>query len=1044
MYLNSAVPFPFLSIPFLLVASTSHLLAEGELDFVRDIRPILSDTCFQCHGPDEDKRQADLRLDLELPARADLDGNPLITSGDLEKSELYLRVTSSDPDLQMPPPTSDRQLTSIQKELIKQWIKRGANWESHWAFSPPLRPTLPEVANSIWPKNGIDHFILRRLEKEGLSVSPASEKRTLIRRVTLDLTGLPPTPAEVNDFLADDSPRAYERVVDRLLKSPRYGEHMAGEWLDVARYADTSGYQNDGPREMWRWRDWVINAFNDNKRFDEFTIEQIAGDMLPNATLSQQIATGFNRNHRGNAEGGIIPEEFQVEYVVDRVETTATVWLGLTLGCARCHDHKYDPFSQAEFYQFYALFNNIPEHGRAVKEGNSPPYISAPTHTQQQRLNEMEERLQELSREVKRNEPALREALTKWESENNSDKPFDSLIDDGLVRAFSFEETPSGFVDGQPEFAKHGDGQAVVFDGQRHLVAGDVANFGYFDKFSFSFWVNPTSNERGTIVSRMEDVHRSSGYSIRLTNGGIAVDLVKRWLDDSIRVETVDAMIPTETWSHVAVTYDGSRVAAGIRVFVDGVLQSQQVNLDYINQSFAADDAPLRIGAGHGVDGRFSGMIDELRIYEKELTPAEVKILSEPVTVAEILKIRRNLRTTTQFEKLRYWYLRTHAPQRIQEVFIQHRNSQRELQQYQESLPTVMVMQELKERRPTFILKRGEYDKPGGEVTPGIPDALVPQKESISDRLTLARWLVAPGNPLTARVTVNRLWQQIFGTGIVKTSEDFGSQGALPTHPELLDWLATELIRLDWDLKAFLKLVVLSSTYQQSSVITENHIKLDPENRLLARSPRLRLTARMLRDQALLVSGLLQERRGGPSVKPYQPDGLWKEIATTTNYEQSTGPDLYRRSLYTYWKRTVAPPNMAIFDAAGREMCVVRSSRTNTPLQALAVMNDITFLEAARVLAERAFREAEADHLARINHAFLLATARFPDREELKILAEAYEHHLVNFQNNLDAATALISHGDSELKHRLDKAELAAMTIVTSTILNLDEVINKE
>lgn len=1018
-------------------------LQAEDVDFTRDIRPIFSDHCFKCHGPDENQRQADLRLDREESVRSPLREHPLLSGGAPEKSDLYLRITSDDSEHRMPPADQERQLSESQIDLIRRWIDLGAKWKSHWAFETPSRPALPQVSRPDWTHNGVDYFILHQLDRVGFTPSPPADKRTLLRRVSLDLTGLPPTPQEVEEFLSDDSPGAYERVVDRLLASPRYGERMAGDWLDAARYADTSGYQNDGPREMWRWRDWVIDAFNENKPFDEFTIEQLAGDLLPRATLSQKIATGFNRNHRGNAEGGIIPEEFQVEYVVDRVETTSTVWLGLTLGCVRCHDHKYDPFSQAEFYQLFALFNNIPEHGRAVKEGNSPPYIKAPTAFQLKQRAELERRLAELAEQCAESEAELLSSLSSWEQKHKGAELIEWQTSDGLLAEYTFEEPTSPAVEGKPTFAEHRQGRALVLDGRSSLDMGDVANFDYFDKFSISCWINPQTQQLGTILSRMEDVPQGSGYSIVLAEGQVQVNLVKRWLDDSIRVQT-SQRVPDNEWSHLMVSYDGSRLASGLQIWVNGQKQRIDVNLDYINQSFANADAPLRVGAGHGPDGRFRGMIDDIRVYERVLRDEEVADLSEAATIREILQLEQDQRTAKQIHKLREWYLATHAPASLRKLFTGYKLLRRQIEQFEESLPTVMVMQELPEQRPTHVLQRGEYDRPGQEVSPGVPTTIDLLNHPVSNRLDFARWLVDPRNPLTARVAANRMWQQFFGTGLVKTAEDFGSQGELPSHPELLDWLATELIRLDWDVKQFLKLIVMSATYQQASEFRPELVERDPHNRWLARSPRRRLSARAIRDQALFVSGLLHEQLKGPSVRPYQPAGLWKEIATTTNYEQSTGTDLYRRSLYTYWKRTVAPPNMALFDAAGREMCVVRSTRTNTPLQALNAMNDVTYLEAARVLAERCFREAGSSRESRISHAFLLALAREPDATERSILTKSYQKYLTEYSGNNAAATQLLSHGTSQPDPKLDPAELAAMTVVTATILNLDEVLTRE
>jgi hypothetical protein len=1041
---------------------------------VREVRAILSDACFKCHGPDADQRQADLRLDVQSGLQRERDEGRIIAPGEPDESVLFRRITESDPDLRMPPSSERRQLTAAEIERLRRWIVQGADWPTHWSFRKPTRPAVPTVSDPAWVRNPIDAFVLKRLDSEGLRPSPPADRRTLIRRVTLDLTGLPPTPAEVDAFLEDHSPGAYERVVDRLLASPRYGEWMAGDWLDAARYADTSGYQNDGPREMWRWRDWVIDACNANRPFDEFSIEQLAGDMLPGATLSQRIATGFNRNHRGNAEGGIIPAEYAVEYVVDRVETTSTVWLGLTLGCARCHDHKYDPFTQEEFYRLFALFNNIPEHGRAIKEGNSPPYVQAPTDEQRRQLAALDAEIRRLAAGVRKSEPELQAALERRGAERNETSDADWFTRDGLVAEFAFDDEqsdpqapiePNASPKSSPEFGEGRTeaGRSVRLNGETCFDAGDVANFGYFDKFTLAAWVRPDDVSRGTIVSRMEDVPEGAGYSVRLADGRVEVDLVKRWLDDAIRVRTAQPVIAPGRWSHVAVTYDGSRLAAGIQIAVDGQVQPVAVELDYINQTFAAPE-PLRIGAGHGPDGHFHGSIDEVRVYGRALSAEELAVLAEPSSIGEILQQPIAARTPRQSAKLRACFLDRHAPESIRSQHARLIELQRRRVALDESIPTVMVMQERPERRPTFVLQRGEYDKPGAEVAPGVPAALDMAGEPIDDRLALARWLFHQDHPLTARVAVNRIWQQHFGAGLVRTPEDFGSQGEPPVHPELLDWLATELVRLDWDMKALRKTIVTSATYMQQSEVssqrsevsqngsspddpqrsTLNPQRFDPDNRLLSRGPRVRLSARAVRDQALFVSGLLVERVGGPSVKPYQPEGLWKEIATTTEYDRSDGSDLYRRSLYTYWKRTVAPPTMAIFDAAGRETCEVRTTPTNTPLQALALMNDVTFVEAARVFAERVLREAGGNPEAALRRAFLQATAREPSAAEHSILMAAWRHHRKAFRADSDAASDLISAGEFPRDPSIDPADLAAMTMVASLILNLDEVITKE
>jgi hypothetical protein len=1025
------------------VAFSASMRADAsgndEVRFNRDIRPILADRCFQCHGPDQAKRKADLRLDVEESARK------VITARDAQKSELYRRLTAADESERMPPSKAGSRLSAGQIELVRRWIEQGAKWQTHWAFIAPERPGVSTVGNHAWVRNPVDAFVLAKLEAAKLQPAPEADRPTLIRRVTFDLTGLPPTPAEVDAFLADKSPGAYESVVDRLLASPRFGERMARPWLDAARYADTNGYQNDGDRTMWRWRDWVIDAFNRNLPFDQFTIEQLAGDMLPAPTLDQRIATGFNRNHRGNAEGGIIPEEYAVEYVVDRVETTATVWLGLTLGCARCHDHKYDPIRQKEFYQVFAFFNNVPERGKAVKYGNSPPLIPAPTPAQLKQLAHLKSRLAEAEEACRRCEPELNAAQKKWEKAYQPATTVHWAPTDGLVQKLPLSEIPkAGRVDGRLAFTDGPLGQAAEFDGQTYVDVGNVGNFGFYDKFTLAAWVYPTGQD-GAIVSRMNDTAYAEGYALGLENGKVQLNLSKRWLDDALRVETKASLSPNR-WHHVLATYDGSRWATGVHIYIDGKDQPLKVNLDDLNQSFESKE-PLRIGA-RGTGRRFHGRIADVRVYDRVLTHEEAEQTATPEAINVIVAMPREKRTTRQSSKLRAFYLENHAHDLDRAVHALVHVSRQSVARLVDSFPTTMVMEEMTPPRDTFVLIRGQYDKHGEKVTPGIPLSLQSAADSgvrFRNRLDFARWLVDPTNPLTARVTVNRFWQMLFGVGLVKTTEDFGVQGESPSHPGLLDWLATEFIRTGWDMKAMLRTIVTSATYRQSFRVTKELLQRDPENRLLARGPRFRLPAETIRDQALAASGLLVERLGGPSVKPYQPAGLVKELTGTEDYLQDHGSNLYRRSLYTYFKRTVAPPTMMTFDAAGRETCVVRETRTNTPLQALALMNEVTFVEAARVLAQRInMREGGTTPRERITLAFRLATARPPKAAELSALVDAFQRSLQEFQNDRPAALRLVSTGEFPRDDSLDVSELAAYTTVTGLILNLDETITKE
>jgi hypothetical protein len=1041
------------------------------VEFNRDIRPILSDKCYTCHGPDSARRRTKLRFDIEADAKQDLGGRFAIVAGDAAKSELIKRVTAAEPARRMPPVASGRTLTEREVSLLQQWIDQGAKWENHWSFIPPKRAPLPDLRNTSWSRNEIDFFVLDRLQKEGQIPSSEADRTTLIRRVSLDLTGLPPTPAEVDAFLNDRSRRAYEKVVDRLLASPRYGERMAARWLDAARYADTNGYQTDAERYMWRWRDWVIEAFNRNLPFDQFALQQIAGDMLARPTLDQRIATGFNRNHRGNGEGGIIPEEYAVEYVVDRLETTSTVFMGLTLGCARCHDHKYDPFTQKEFYQLFAYFNNIPERGKANKYGNSPPMIQAPTVAQQAELSELDKKLAaaekrfagfgaESARAQRRWEAALDKATAvRWSIPHDlmASFPLDGDLTGHIAAppvkatqtnasenaAAAADEKPATaeFQDGQPQFVPGRIGQAAAFDGKRFILGGNVGNFGFLDKFTLAAWIYPTA-DTGAVITRTKDIEEEAGYGLYLKNGKVQANLILRWLDDGARVETVKP-IELNRWQHVMMTYDGSRTADGITIYVDGKRQELTVYLDDVNQNFQARD-PMRIGGGGGPNNRFQGQIDDVRIYNVALPPMLAAVVATGESINEIADLAPAARSDPQNEKVSLYFLENHAPAPIQEAWRHLMMVRREKQQFVDSLPTVMVMQERETPRETHLLIRGAYDRPGDKVTAGVP-AVLPAlpKGSPNNRLGFARWLVDPSNPLTARVAVNRFWQMYFGAGLVRTVEDFGSQGEWPSHPELLDWLATEFVRTGWDIKAMQKLIVTSATYRQSSKADPQLVQKDPENRLLARAPRFRLPAEVIRDQALATSGLLVEQIGGPSVKPYQPAGLWKELSGQ-DYVQDKGDKLYRRSLYTYWKRSSPPPSLMNFDAAGREACVVRESRTNTPLQALDLMNDVTFLEAARKLAERVMKERRASAEERIALAFRLVTARTPSPRELGVLQEALSSYLADYSNDPEAAVKYLNQGESPRDEELDVRELAGYSALASLILNMDETITKE
>lgn len=1048
MRLNVAVASVLLG--FLVYDSHGQIFADdgapAPVRFNRDIRPILADHCFACHGPDARSRKADLRLDV-VTARTKTADQHLIVPGEPESSELWKRVTSADPTVIMPPPEAKKPLTAAQIALLRRWIEQGAVREDHWAFVTPKRPALPRLMDSAAPGE-IDGFVRAELRERNLRPAPEAPPETLIRRVTLDLTGLPPTPEEIDTFLADPSPDRYERLIDRLLASPRYGESMAVTWLDAARYADTSGYQSDGPREMWRWRDWVIEAYNANMPFDQFTIEQLAGDLLPNATSEQRLATGFHRNHRGNSEGGIVPEEYAVEYVADRVDTTGTVWLGLTIGCARCHDHKFDPISQREYYQFFAFFNTIPEFGRALKEGNSPPYLLTPTDAQQQRLDELNKQLADLQQHWNSLRPQVESARAAWEQEVARKSNVGWTIDAGLeVVALSksnevLEGVNAAKQTAPMERVEAPSGRGTRFDGDHFIDQGDVGKFGYFDKFTVAAWVRPAESASGGIVSRMSDDSDSDGWALHVKDGKVQVNLVKRWLDDALRVET-ERPLTADRWQHVAMTYDGSRMASGVRIYVDGVVQPQTIRLDLLNQTMANME-PLRIGST-GTQQRLNGAISDVRIYRHVLADNELIALAVPESVSELAALDRSKRSSSQNEKLQQAFLATGLPEEARDVLTDLRQVESERAAYLEHLPTTMVMEESGRPAVAAVLERGEYNRPGQRVTAGFPAALTEDGSPAgSNRLDLAQWITSPEHPLTARVAVNREWQRFFGLGLVTTSEDFGTQAAPPSHPDLLDWLAAEFVESGWNVKSLQRRIVESGTYRQSSRVGEALARVDPENRWLARGPRFRMSAEMLRDQALAIAGLLNERPGGPSFYPYLPDGLWSEIATTTQYQRSTETEIFRRSLYGYWKRTVSNPTMAVFDAPSREVCSVRRGRTNTPLQALTLLNDVTYVEAARGLAIFVCEAAVGGPDERVGQMFRRGIGRFPSEVELRILLEGFDWHLARFRKEPEAARELLAIGDSASESSIDSVELAAYAAVASTILNLDECVTRE
>jgi mono/diheme cytochrome c family protein len=1086
-------------LPTLKNAAARPSDTSARVDFNRDVRPILSDNCFACHGPDEQARMVELRVDTREGMFADRGGYSVIVPGNAEESILYQRISSDMDEVRMPPPASGRTLTPQQIELIRRWIDEGAEWRGHWAFVPPRTPAVPEVLHKRWPRNPIDHFVLARLKREGLEPSPEADRVTLLRRVTLDLTGLPPTPAEVDAFLAAASPDAYEKKVDELLASPHYGERLALFWLDLARYADTHGYHIDSHRDMWPWRDWVISAFNRNLPFDRFTIEQLAGDLMPEATQEQKIATGFNRNHVINYEGGAIPEEYQVEYVVDRVETTSTVWMGLTMGCARCHDHKYDPVKQKDFYRFFAFFNNVPEKGLDGQTGNAAPVLALPTHEQKRQRGELDARISALQAALPEAEVVARQ--DEWQ--RNALETIPEAPREGLAAHYEFEaENDLRDATGQGRDGRilrggvpvdYGViGRAGEFSGETHVELGDEALLDLSRPFAVATWFSPGQRFEMTMLQKLDGPENRRGFEIAFDEAvwvgeqkrasHLFVRLIHRWPEEAIEIRTKGR--EAHSFRHLALNFDGSGRAAGLKLYLDGKLADVEVLKDNLHGS-AANDQPVSIGDKR-LGRPWKGRLDDLRFYRRPLTEAEIAQLyahqpargllsgltgacaeaariekgekppenpEDPLpeqAVQDTVETRIKRQCKGERDKLRDYFLTRAAPENLRRAHAELKELRKQKAELEKKILTTMVMAEMKQPRRTHVLVRGDYRHKGELVEPGVPSVLPPLPAGAPrNRLGLARWLVDPAHPLTARVTVNRFWQMLFGTGLVKTSEDFGAQGEPPSHPELLDWLATEFVRTGWDVKAMLKLVVTSATYRQSSRVTAELLDRDPENRWLARGPRFRLPAELVRDNALAASGLLDRRIGGPSVFPYQPAGLWEEMAfgegfSAQEYTPSKGPDLYRRSLYTFWKRTVPPPSLATFDAPDREKCTARRAVTNTPLQALVLMNDPTYVEAARALAQRTLREAPRALEARLAHAFRLATARPPSSEEARLLRGLAEEQLAHYRRHRDSALELLRVGDSDFDASLDPQELAAWTTVASAILNLDEAMTKE
>ena len=1016
-----------------LVLSAATAAAADKLDFNRDVRPILSDNCFACHGFDAKKRKADMRLDLPEGAFTAIDGVLPIKPGDPEVSSIIQRILSKDEDEVMPPPETHKKVTPAQVEILKRWIKEGAEYKKHWSFEAPVKAEPPTVKGPV--SSPIDAFIQARLAAERLSPAPEASKETLIRRVTLDLTGLPPTLAEIDAFLADTSPDAYEKVVSRLLKSERYGEHMGRYWLDAARYADTHGLHLDNERSMWPYRDWVVRAFNQNLPYDQFTIWQLAGDQLPNATEEQQIASGFNRCNVTTSEGGSINEEFVFRYAVDRADTTVAVWMGLTAGCAVCHDHKFDPISQKEFYSLYAFFNSAAD---PAMDGNillTPPILQLST-------KEQKKELAALDRGIAATQTKIREVIKTLAYVDPA-----SLQPPPPVQASEvvwFEDAfPAGVTVG---------------------VAGAPTEFVTKDKGPV---FSGNAALKRTAKGVAQDFFSAGGKFEIPPNGKLSVQC---FLDEKNPPAAVMLQFHTAGWNHRAVWGEEGAIPFGkVRTPERVKMGALPKTGEWVKLEIPVEKLGLKPGdkvTGYAFT-QFDGTVHWDRLaMNSRVDPAKDPQWSFDVWTKKnqgkrVAELPPGLQTLVRGKKPEEWTEKEaksvqdwwfeNEYQGARELLGGIRAERLALEAKKKALdaviPATFVMADLPEKRESFVMDRGQYDKPTDKVTRGTPAVFPPlPKQAEYSRLDLAKWLVSPQHPLTARVQVNRLWQQFFGIGLVKTSNDFGSQGEPPSHPELLDWLAVTFRESGWDMKAFVRMIVTSHTYRQSSQFPDEIAQLDPENRLLSHGPRFRLDAEVVRDQALFVSGLLSPKIGGKGVRPYQPENIWEPVAfggsNTKNYIQDHGESLYRRSLYTFWKRTAPPPNMTSFDAPNRESYCLRRERSNTPLQALTLMNDIQFFEAARNYAQKAMHSAASTD-ARITALFRTATGRFPSAQEAEIIRQDFEKHLAAYTAKPDEAKKAISYGESKPDEKLAPAELAAWTMVANLVLNLDEVVTK-
>ncbi len=1033
--------------------------APAKVEFNRDIRPILAENCFACHGPDPGSRKAKLRLDTEAGFFADRGEGPTIVKNKPLDSPLFKRLITKDEDEIMPPRESHKSLTPEQIAVIRRWIEQGAPWQSHWSLIKPERQAVPPIKNAKWPKNPIDRFVLARLEAAGLQPAPEADKHTLARRVALDLTGLPPDPAMLQGFVEDKAPDAYEKLVDRLLESPQYGEHRARYWLDAARYADTHGLHFDNYREMWPYRDWVINALNKNQPFDKFTVEQIAGDLLPEPTQEQLVATGFQRCNMTTNEGGTIEAENLANYANDRVTTTGWVFLGLTTNCASCHDHKFDPVTQKDFYSLAAFYRNTTQTGLDgnVKDGRGPTMMVVRDEKDAARWKELPD-LIKVAKETA--EARKKDATPEFEKWLANAKPEEiSVAADGLaihakLTEGSGDEITTSLAGAATKFKATGAlewkldgklGAAPIIKTNATFDLGNVGDFERDQSFSFGAWVKPPGGPGASILARMDEDNAFRGWDLWTQDKNFATHIINKWPENALKVVTADNPLKTGEWQHIFVTYDGTGKPASVKIYVNGVEQKTKAEANTLTATVRTT-VPLRIGQRSKVSAFDGGQVQDVRVYTRKLEGAEVKSLAENNVLQSLIAVAPDKRSDAQKQTLFAYYLST-SDTPYKEANQLAVKLEQEKKAIQQRAPITHIQQEKKDSMPfANILMRGEYDKPGEKVEANVPAALPPLPAGApKNRLGLAQWLVDKENPLTARVTMNRFWQEIFGTGIVKTSEDFGIMGEAPSHPELLDWLSVEFRESGWDMKRMFKLMVTSAAYRQAAITTPQKREKDRENRLLSRGPRFRMDGEMLRDYAVAASGEMSLKIGGPSVKPYNPDGLWEVVgmqgSDTRNYKRDSGEALYRRSVYTFWKRMSPPANLEIFNAPNRETSCVRRERTNTPLQALVGMNDPQFVEAARNLAQKALKAGDDDKALDFIAGRLLCR---PLRvEERKILKDGLQTMLAEFNAKPDDAKAFLNVGESKPEAALATPKLAAWSLLTSQVMNLDEVLNK-